>query len=246
MKDSISIIIPAYNEEHSLLDAVNIAERVVSRVVGDYEIIIVNDGSTDGTGRIADRIRGKNRHVRVIHHRSNQGFGSTFKDGIRAASKTYCTGFPADNDLYEDTFRDIVSARKKDCIVMTYMSDTSLRNRPRRIISTIYTIIVNFLFRLKLQYYNGYFICPTTVLQRLDLKSEGFTLFAEIKIKLIKKYEFNYREIPYVCGPRLWGTSKALTPKSILQTVTMIPILLSDIYVRMGRKSLMRNNKKTL
>lgn len=226
MKDSVSIIIPAYNEEHSIEKAVQIAARVVSRDVKNYEIIIVNDGSTDATGKIANRIREKNKHVKVIHHDFNQGFGSTFNDGIQAASKKYITGFPADNDLFEETFQDIVSARKNDYIVTTYMSDMSIRNRPRQIISITYTKIMNIIFGLKLRYYNGYFICPSKIMQTLNLKSGGFTLFAEIKIKLIKKYGLKYIEIPYVCGPRLWGTSKALTGKSILQTIMMIPILI--------------------
>lgn len=228
MKDSISIIVPAYNEEHSIDDAVKAATSVVSKEVTDYEIIIVNDGSTDATAEIVNRIQEKNRHVKVIHHRHNEGFGSTFKDGIRIASKKYITGFPADNDLYRETFKDIVTARKNDCIVLTYMSDMSQRNVMRQIISICYTKIMNFIFGLKLKYYNGYFICPSDAVKSLTLKSQGFTLFAEIKIKLIKK-GFKYTEIPYICAPRLWGSSKALTWKSVIQTITMIPILILEV-----------------
>lgn len=79
MKDSISIIIPAYNEEYSLADAVRVVVSVVSKEVSDYEVIIINDGSTDATGHIANRIQKKNNHVMVVHHPSNQGFGTTLK-----------------------------------------------------------------------------------------------------------------------------------------------------------------------
>ena len=234
MKDSISIIIPAYNEEHSLEESVKVAASVVSKEVTDYEIIIVNDGSTDATGKIANRIRKRNSRVKVIHHKYNEGFGSTFKDGLRIASNKYITGFPADNDLYKETFRDIVTARKNDCIVITYMSDMSQRDITRQIISICYTKMMNFIFGLKLKYYNGYFICPAEMVKSLNLKSQGFTLFAEIKIKLIKN-GMKYIQIPYVCAPRLWGASKALTRKSIIQTLSMIPILISDMHFDVAR-----------
>lgn len=231
MKDSISVIIPAYNEEHSLKEAVRIARGVVSHEVSDYEIIIVNDGSTDTTGTIAQRLAGKQPRVHVIHHKYNEGFGAAFKDGFAVASKKYVTGFPADNDLHRGTFEDIVTARKNDCIAITYAPDMSQRKIIRQIISIAYTKIMNLVFGLDLKYYNGYFICPSKVMQSLTLTSEGFTLFAEIKIKLIKK-GVRYIEIPYVCGSRRFGASKSLTLKSIIQTIATIPILIWDVYVK--------------
>lgn len=236
MKDSISIIIPAYNEEKTLEEAVNVARDVVSKQVSDYEIIIVNDGSSDATGEIANRIGKRNTHVKVIHHGRNEGFGSTFKDGLGIASKKYVTGFPADNDLYPESFQDIISARKNGYIVITYMSDMSQRDLKRQAISIVYTATMNFIFGLKLKYFNGYFICPTAAIASLKLKSQGFTLFAEIKIKLIKK-GMKYDEIPYICATRLWGVSKALTGKSIVQTFTIIPILIADIYFDLRTRS---------
>jgi glycosyltransferase involved in cell wall biosynthesis len=228
-KDSISVVIPAYNEENSLLDAVNIVTRVLSHLVKEYEIIIVNDGSTDNTGDIANRIALKNKSVTVVNHKSNEGFGITFRDGIRIASKRYITGFPADNDLERETFEDIVTARKNDSIVITYATDMSQREVIRQIISIGYTKIMNSIFGLNLRYYNGYFICPTKLIKTLTLKSEGFTLFAEIKIKLIKK-GIKYIELPYDCALRLYGTSKALTGKSILQALRFVPAIIGDIY----------------
>lgn len=132
--------------------------------------------------------------------------------------------------MYKETFEDIVTARNNDCIVTTYATDMSKRELIRQIASISYTKMMNIIFGLKLKYYNGYFICPSEIIQTLDLKSEGFTLFAEIKLKLIKKIRLKYIEIPYDCALRLWGSSKALTWKSIIQTTKMFPILITDIY----------------
>lgn len=229
MKDSISVIVPAYNEEKSLEGAVRIVTGVVSKVTNDYEILIINDGSTDSTGKIASHIAKTNKKVKVLHHKKNEGFGITFRDGINISSYQYITGFPADNDLLRESFEDIVSARKKDRIVITYTTDMSQREIVRQIISLVYTKIMNLVFGLHIKYYNGYFICPSDLLKSLTLKSEGFTLFAEIKIKLIKN-GVKYIEIPYECALRKYGTSKALTKKGIVQTLRFIPTIVNDMY----------------
>lgn len=219
MSDSISVIIPAFNEEKTLEDAVHVVSKVL-REVKSYEIIIVNDGSTDATGKIAQRLARKNSNIKILHHAKNEGFGATFNDGLTLASKKFVTGFPADNDMYRETFRDIVRARKGGVLVSTYMSRDS-RPYMRRIATRGFTIVMNFIFGLKLKYYNGYFICPLKLVKPLTLESKGFTYFAELKIKLIKN-GVKYIEISYICAPRRHGTSKALSAKSIFQALHAI------------------------
>ena len=72
---SISIIIPAYNEEKNLADAVKTINAAVKSVFKDYELLILDDGSSDGTGVIADNLAKKNAKIRVIHFSRNRGFG---------------------------------------------------------------------------------------------------------------------------------------------------------------------------
>jgi len=227
--DGISVIIPAYNEAPSLLEAVGVVTDIVSKETNNYEIIIINDGSTDDTGKIADKLASKYKHIIAIHHKTNIGFGKTFRDGITIASKKYITGFPADNDLLKESFQDIITARKNNTLVITYSPDMSERELVRQFISAGYTKIMNIAFGLHLKYYNGYFISPSNAIKQLTLKSEGFTLFAEIKIKLIRK-GIAFIEIPYECGLRKYGTSKAFTPKGIFQTIRFIPSIVRDIY----------------
>ena len=230
MKDSISVIIPAYNEEHSLKDAVIVAINVLSDICKEYEIIIVNDGSTDATGKIATLLAKKNRKIKVIHHKDNEGFGKTFNDGLAIASKKYVTGFPADNDIFTETFRNLLLARKSDRIVSSYMITMSRREIIRQIISYSFSTMMNLIFGLKLKYYNGYFICPLHMVKTLKLASSGFTIFAEIKIRLINK-GVKIDEIPFEYKPRPHGVSKALALKNILQTLSFIPVLIADVYV---------------
>ena len=81
---SITIFFPAYNEQDNLASAVEDALRVAeeSPYIGDYEIVIINDGSTDATQAIAERLAAENERVRVIEHDQNRGYGSALKTGL--------------------------------------------------------------------------------------------------------------------------------------------------------------------
>lgn len=229
MKDTISVIIPAFNEQESLASGVKTVLGVLSAIVGEYEILIINDGSTDATGKIADRLAQKNKNIKVVHHHNNEGIGAAFRDGIAIATKSYITGFPGDNDVSIQTFRNLLVARRSDALVSSYMISMAEREPVRQIISKLFTAIMNFIFGLHLRYYNGYFICPLSQLHRIEIKSKGFTIFGEIKVKLIKQ-GVKYTEIPFEYKPRQYGVSKALTWKSLMQTISMFFVLIRDIY----------------
>lgn len=109
----VSVVIPAYNEEGALVDSVRDVHRVLSQLPLSYEVIVVNDGSTDGTAREAEKT-----DARVIHLRTNQGYGAALKKGIAAGNSTWiaitdCDGtYPA-----EALVRMLELARSADMVV---------------------------------------------------------------------------------------------------------------------------------
>jgi glycosyltransferase involved in cell wall biosynthesis len=84
---SITVFFPCYNEQANVARVVQRAVEVLEKLQADYEILIVNDGSADDTGGIADRLAADNPRVRVIHHPHNLGYGAALQSGIRAATK---------------------------------------------------------------------------------------------------------------------------------------------------------------
>lgn len=229
MKDSISVIICAYNEEKSVAEAIRNASRVVAGETGDWEIIVVNDASSDNTLKEAEKAAKDNNRIRIISHKSNLGFGRAFRTGIENSSKKYLAGYTSDCDLLPDDFKKIISARKRADIISSYLTNMGDRSKDRKYYSEAFIKMMNFMFGLHLKYFNGYFICETGKLKELGLKSEGFTLFAEIKIKLLRKGG-TILEVPIVYAPRKFGVSKALSRKSITQAVKILPILIRDVY----------------
>lgn len=229
-KDSVSVIIPAFNEEDNIELAAQTVKSVLMKIgINDYEILIVNDGSNDSTKGIINHLAQKDYHIQAIHHEHNKGIGAAFKSGIKRATKFYLTGFPADMDWSIDSFKNLVLARRKDCFASCYLENMEDRQFSRQIFSVGFTILMNTIFRLHLRYYNGYFICPTNILRSIELSSSGFTIFAEIKVKIIRK-GVRFKEISSEHRPRMHGVSKAYTTKNIVQTLSLIPRLIGDIY----------------
>ena len=81
----LSLVLPAYNEAENIQAVVERASSVLPGVVNDYEIIVVDDGSRDGTAEIIDRLAAANPHVRAIHHDGNRGYGAALTSGFEAA-----------------------------------------------------------------------------------------------------------------------------------------------------------------
>ena len=98
---SLTIVVPAFNEEANLLPVIRrtVATLDAAGWAGKYEIIVVNDGSRDGTGSAADDLARSLSTVKVVHHAVNQGFGAALQSGYAKAVGTYATVIPADGEV---------------------------------------------------------------------------------------------------------------------------------------------------
>src|SRR5205085_1077229 len=99
--DSISAVLPAYNEEENIeIATTRMAEVLRSLNLRDWEVIIVNDGSMDSTGEIADRLAGNDPdHIRVIHHNPNKGYAQALKNGFTSAKSQLIFYTDSDNQF---------------------------------------------------------------------------------------------------------------------------------------------------
>jgi glycosyltransferase involved in cell wall biosynthesis len=85
----ISVFLPSHNEEPNVERVVRGFLAELALIADDYEVIVVNDGSLDKTGAIADRLANEDSHVKVVHHQVNRGYGGAVISGIRAATQPY-------------------------------------------------------------------------------------------------------------------------------------------------------------
>jgi 4-amino-4-deoxy-L-arabinose transferase-like glycosyltransferase len=81
----LTLVIPAWNEEDTIRQAIQEAEEALSGLVADYEIIVVDDGSSDRTAQIVQELETRNWHVRCLQHAGNRGYGAALRTGFEAA-----------------------------------------------------------------------------------------------------------------------------------------------------------------
>jgi dolichol-phosphate mannosyltransferase len=183
-ENSLSIIVPAYNEEKLLRGAIEHLVLTAPPHTNKVEIIIVNDGSKDSTGALADELAAKHEIVSVHHQSPNQGFGATVRHGFRKARYTYVTYIPVDYHFSAKEFDIYLTLIKYADIVIGYR-----RERRKELgvypwmVSAFYHLMVNVVFRLNFYDVNWIHLYRREQLQKFVGQSEGVFLLAETLIK---------------------------------------------------------------
>lgn len=229
-KRSVSVVIPAFNEEGNIQAAIESVIRAVNPLVQTYQIIVIDDGSRDRTRELALEKARSNSRILVLSNEGNKGFGFSYARGVRLAEMEYVTVFPGDNDMSGDSLAKLVKEIGDTDLVISYMSRTNKRSLFRRVVSKIFVVMMNTLFGLKLEYYNGAFICRAQVLKTIPIKSVGLATLAECLVRMIKG-GYSYKAIYFEHIGRKSDRSKAFNFKSILAVAQTIGILFRDIYL---------------
>ncbi|MBF0299281.1 MAG: glycosyltransferase, partial [Oligoflexia bacterium] len=197
----------------------------------DGEIIIVNDGSTDKTKEYAICLSEKNSNVKLLNHKSAMGIGRSFFDGVKSASKEVVVMFPGDNENDPEEALRYLSLINQVDIVVPFIHNVEVRNRWRRLISTLYRFIINISFGVNLNYTNGTVFYRRVILEDVELKGNGFFYQAEILVKLIRK-GYLFAEVPNLLKKRLCGKSKATTLSSLLRITKNYLSLVYEVHFK--------------
>ncbi|MEW6544243.1 MAG: glycosyltransferase family 2 protein [Nitrospirota bacterium] len=227
---TLSIIIPALNEEGSLPTAVTTVLGAIGDRFADYELLIFDDGSTDRTGAIADGLAAGNPHIRVIHNPRNMGFGYNYRRGVELARMEYVTMFPGDNEIPGEAIQAILAAVGSVDIVVPYISTPAVRSRSRQMISSAFVELVNLLFGLRLSYYNGPCVHRRSLLLSVPMRTHGFAYMAAILVRLIRSGH-SYIEVPMSLQARQHGRSKAFKLKNIVSVLRTLGELFWEVRV---------------
>jgi glycosyltransferase involved in cell wall biosynthesis len=216
---SLSIFFPAYYDEHNIPKVVEGALRVVEEMgIAHYEIIIVEDGSPDRTGEVADRLAAAHQRVRVIHHERNMGYGAALRTGFTSARMDYVFYTDGDNqfDLQElkkfvalVPYTDIVSGFRVAKQYSTY----------RKFTSFVYNLVLRLLFDIHDRDVDCAFkLYPTELFRRITIESRDAFIDAEIAIKA-RLLGYRSTEVGVTHLPRLDGISTGARPSVILRTI---------------------------
>lgn len=218
-------MIPAYNEENNLENTIREIKKGVGKKLTDYQIIIFNDSSTDKTGDIADSIAQKNKKVKVVHNKPNRGMGYCYREGQRLARFTYYMYIPGDNQFPHYALSLLIDKLGQADIVIPYVTNMNIRPLLRQWISNTFTFLLNFIFALKIRYYNAPVIHKTKLLRQVPQNpNSGHAYQAEILVKLLKA-RASYVEVGYDMYERSSGKTTAFKWKNIKRVLgTIMPL----------------------
>ncbi len=213
---SLSIFFPAYNEEANIRGSVAAAEAVVRKITDRYEIIVVNDGSKDQTGAIADALARDNAHIKVVHHHPNQGYGAALWSGIQAAQYDYV--FFTDADLQFDLSELAILTHfvPQYQVVLGYRAPR--RDNALRILNaSLWNFLNRLLFGLKVKDIDCAFkLIDRKLAATLPIKTRGAMMSAEMLIRLQYKH-IPFKEVPVSHFARTEGIATGANPKVILR-----------------------------
>ena len=229
---TMSVVVPAYNEMGNLENAVKDVVHAL-RTFDDYEVIIVNDGSKDGTGEVADRLAATIDRVRVIHHERNRGFSASYQTGLASARMAYFTFVPGDHEVALESIEGIFDAVGKADLVVPYHGTPWNRTWERRILTWICTTQLNVLFSRNLKYYQGPAVYPTALARVLPNHTGGFFFASEMLVNALLM-GYTYVEVPLTHHERTYGQSKAVKPSNIVDAQLTILRLWWTLRVRGG------------
>ncbi|MDD2806198.1 MAG: glycosyltransferase [Elusimicrobiales bacterium] len=227
-KSSISVIVPAYNEAGNLEGAVASIKAAAEEFFADYEILVIDDCSSDGTGALADKLAAADPHVKVTHNPVNKGFGYNYRLGARLAVMDHVGLIPGDNEIVEESVRDIFSRVGSADMVLPYHTNSEERSWLRRGLSGGFTAIMNFLFGRSLRYYNGPVVHRRDLLSKVKMTTDGFAYQAEILARLLKEGR-TYIETGMRIRSRQHGHSSALRPKNVWSVFSAVARLYWDV-----------------
>ena len=194
-ENSISVIVPARNEEKSIEITIKTIYEAVKARFNQYEILIFDDGSTDRTAEIVDQLAVAHDYIRVFHHQKPICIGGIYKKGIKLARMNYLMRINGKHDITVENLDKIFSLSGTRDLVIPYMTNIRERSLFRICVSKAFTGLLNFIFGLKLKYYNHYVLCKCSALNAIKIQTNSYAFQAEILIKLIKS-GCSYIEVP--------------------------------------------------
>ncbi len=216
----LTIIIPVFNEEKTIAQVVR-KVFAVKLPVKTKEIIIVNDGSTDGTAKALSKIRSTKSNYKIIHHKLNQGKGAAVRTGIKKAKGSYIIIQDADLEYDPQDIKKLIALVASGDAQVVYgtrlnrMPDFSKDERTLRFfahymgnkaLSLITSVFFgNWLTDMECCYK----LFPKKALKNITLKARGFELEPEITAKLLKQGH-KIKEVPISTNPRGYEEGKKL------------------------------------
>jgi phenylacetate-CoA ligase len=244
----ITIMVPCFNEEHNIINTFDALLPVLRRTAFSWEIIVIDDASTDNTAQAVQRYINQypDSCMSLKVRKENVGLAQNYIDGAFLARGRYYKLVCADNSESEETLEKIFGLLSQADMIVPYYVKTEGRSIFRKTLSKTFTFLVNVISGHKIKYYNGCALCLTYLVLRWQTGYDGFCFQADIITRSIE-HGFSYLEVPAKTQERKFGKSKALQLKNFFSTahffLDLIIRRLGKLYNRYERRRASKNKK---
>lgn len=213
---SLTVFFPVFNEEENIPLLIDSASRIIPQLALDYELIIIDDGSTDQSLNIAQELTANKKQWLIIAHPKNLGYGEVLKTGIKAAKKEWLFFTDADLQFNLQELTDFLPYTNQYQAIIGYRVKRA-EGFSRSINARLFKTYIDLLFRLHVKDIDCAFkLIKTDLLKNLTLNSGSAFTSSEILYRL-KKKKIKFKELPVSHYPRRYGEATGANLKVIIK-----------------------------
>ena len=229
-KASVVIFFPVYDDEKTVEIVVNKSLKVLSDIASTYKVVIVDDGSPDKSGEIADNLAKKHPEVLSIRHETNKGYGAALRTGFKYSMDYDWICFTDGDDQYDVNELYHLSKLFHHYDMITTFRYTKIYGTSRIFMSFFYNLIIRWLFKSPFRDHNcGLKAIRSSTLAELDLLSSSPFIGAEIIIKtMVKGYPIG--EAGIKTYPRRFGESHSTSINNIKASIQDMLSVYSELF----------------
>jgi len=236
----ISLVFPMFDEEENVGALLESALALAPSLAAEFEVIVVDDGSRDGSAAVVEAIRRRDPRVRLLRHPENRGYGAALRSGLRAARGDLV--FFSDADLQFDLreIEHLLAHVEEFDIVAGYRAP---RRDPfgRRFLAWGWGVLVRGLFGLRVRDIDCAFkVFRRPVLDAIEVASIGAFVNTEILVRA-RRAGFRIREVPVSHHPRIAGRAKGASPRVVWRAI----VELSTLYRELTRPTAPRDRERS-
>lgn len=223
---SISVVVPAFDEELTIEVAVRSIAQSLDALGVEHEVVIVDDGSRDGTGAVADRLAAERSRVAVVHQ-PNGGLGSAFATGISEATKERILLWPADMTASPETLAPYLTLAPPTDVIVGCRRGRVGYTPLMRVNAWVYPRLVRALFGLELRDVNWICLYPAALLKRIPIARCGHAMLTEILVGC-RDRGAGFTEIDVDMQARVHGSASAGRFTVMWRTLRELLVLWSE------------------
>lgn len=217
-KPNISLFFPVFRDEPTVRRVTEKALAVLRDVADRYEVVIVDDGSPDRAGEIADELAREHPEVSVVHHPRNQGYGAAIKSGLAAVKYEWICFTDGDDEYDVNDLRKLIALKDYYDLVITFRY-VKIYSGDRQFISWVYNKTLRALFRTNYRDIStGLRLIKKEVVDQIECYSNSPFIGAEITIKTMLK-GYRVGEVGIQTFPREFGKGASTSAANIKATI---------------------------